>query len=550
MSGPVASLLLVWAASFLVATVAVWSLRWLTIRVGLVDLPDPTRKLHLGAISLGGGIAILLTLAIVLALTQVVSRSPLAISWIGDRFGEDTAACAQAGLSWGYRLTALAVAASLITLLGVIDDLRPLSGTTKLLIQIGITALIGSFWSPAGNIEIFGLSLAIGALSGPLLMFWLLASINAVNLIDGADGVAGGFGVVSSLGIAAVALISGNETVAVLATVLSAALAGFLCFNRPPATIFLGDAGSMLVGLLLGALACLSVSEAMFKQDLLIPIALVGVPLFDSLVAITRRWLTGRSIYSADRGHIHHLVLAGLKSRQLSPTWIIPIFGGLAAVTAIGAVISTALRRDYPAVLSILLLVGGLVGSRVFGYAEARLLAAQAWRFVAGNWRRLRRGEHRSHVSGVALQGNRQWDLIWRPLVVFAEKNDLRGMRLDLNMPWLHEGYHGSWSRGARVEAPEQWSVRLPVICQGRVVGRLDIEGRATGDGQIRSLETFSFLVAELQPAIDRLVCSIDAREPGRDSLVDAGESLDDSSAAAIRVFPDQGVDVVRAARA
>jgi UDP-GlcNAc:undecaprenyl-phosphate GlcNAc-1-phosphate transferase len=543
-------LLLVWAAAFLVAIVAVWSMRWLTIRVGLVDLPDPTRKLHLGAISLGGGIAILLTLAIVLSLTQVVSRSPVAISLIGDWFGEDTAACAKAGLSWGYRLTALAVAASLITLLGVIDDMRPLSGTTKLLIQIGITALIGSFWSPAGNIEIFGLPLAIGALSGPLLMFWLLASINAVNLIDGADGVAGGFGVVSSLGIAAVALISGNETVAVLATVLSAALAGFLCFNRPPATIFLGDAGSMLVGLLLGALACLSVSEAMFKQDLLIPIALVGVPLFDSLVAITRRWLTGRSIYSADRGHIHHLVLAGLKSRQLSPTWIIPIFGGLAAVTAIGAVISTALRRDYPAVLSILLLVGGLVGCRVFGYAEARLLAAQTWRFVAGNWRRFRRGEHRSHVSGVALQGNRQWDLIWRPLVDFAEKNDLRGMRLDLNMPWLHEGYHGSWSRGARVEAPEQWSVRLPVICQGRVVGRLDIEGRATGDGQIRSLETFSFLVAELQPAIDRLVCSIDAREPGRDALVDAGESLDDSSAAAIRVFPEQAVDVVRAARA
>lgn len=543
-------MLLVWTAALLVAVVAVWSMRWLTIRLGLVDHPDPTRKLHRGAISLGGGIAILLTLAIVLALTRVVSQSPLAISWIGDWFGEETAACAQAGLTWGGRLTALAVAAFLITLLGVFDDLRPLSGTTKLLIQIGITALIGSFWSPAGNIEIFGLPLAIGALSGPLLMFWLLASINAVNLIDGADGVAGGFGVVSSLGIAAVALISGNETVAVLATVLSAALAGFLCFNRPPATIFLGDAGSMLVGLLLGALACLSVSEAMFKQDLLLPIALVGVPLFDSLVAITRRWLTGRSIYSADRGHIHHLVLAGLKSRQMSPTWIIPIFGGLAAVTAIGAVISTALRRDYPAVLSILLLVGGLVGCRVFGYAEARLLAAHAWRFVAGSWRKFRRGEHRSHVSGVALQGNRQWDLIWRPLVEFAERNDLRGMRLDLNMPWLHEGYHGSWSRGARVEAPEQWSVRLPVICQGRVVGRLDIEGRATGDGQIRSLETFSFLVAELQPAIDRLVCSIDAREPGRESLVDVGESLEDSSAAAIHVFPDPKVDVVRAAGA
>ena len=241
---------------------------------------------------------------------------------------------------------------------------------------------------------------------------------------------------------------------------------------------------------------------------------------------------------------------SGAESRQMSPTWIIPIFGGLASVTAIGAVVSTAVRRDYPAVLSIVLLVGGLVGFRVFGYAEARLLAAHSWRFAAGNWRRFRRGEHRSHVSGVALQGSRQWDLIWQPLVQFAERNDLRGMRLDLNMPWLHEGYHGSWSRGARGEAPEQWSVRLPIICQGRVVGRLDIEGQATGDGQIRSLETFSFLIAELQPAIDRLVCSIDAREPGRDPSSDADEVSDDSSVGAIHAFPDPKADVARAARA
>ncbi|RPH76499.1 MAG: hypothetical protein EHM77_09120, partial [Planctomycetaceae bacterium] len=177
-------MLLAWVAAFLIALGAVWAMRWLTIRVGLVDLPDPTRKLHRGAVSLGGGIAILLSLAVVLVLIQAVSRSPLAISLIGDWFGDDTAAYAKAGLSWGYRLTVLAVAAFLITLFGVIDDFVPLSGTTKLLIQIGITALIGSFWSPAGSIEIFGLPLTIGALSGPLLMFWLLASINAVNLID------------------------------------------------------------------------------------------------------------------------------------------------------------------------------------------------------------------------------------------------------------------------------------------------------------------------------------------------------------------------------
>lgn len=492
---------IIWGLTFLIGVGVVVLVRSVTIRLGLVDRPDPTRKLHHGTVSLGGGISILLTVAVVLVGCQLLMSieglelSAELLGWVDSSL-----------LRWGPRWTILMVAAVLITLLGVIDDRYPLTGTTKLLFQIAITALIASFWHPAGNIEIFDQTVEIGALSGPLLMFWLLAAINAVNLMDGADGVAGSFGSVAALGIAMVGLINGNGMVVVMATILSAALTSFLCFNRPPATIFLGDAGSMLVGLLLGSLAILSVSESGMTQAVLIPIALLAVPLFDSSVAVIRRWLTGRSIYSADRAHLHHFVVQGLNRHGHSPLWILAVFGGLASVTAIGAMLGAKLRSDWPPILATLLLVVGLVGRRYFGHAEAQLLASHAWRMGSGTWRRVRRGEPQIHVTGVSLQGGRQWESVWVPLVDFAEKNGLWRLRLDLNMPWLHEGYHGTWTWGPVPEASDQWTLRMPVYCGDRVVGRLDVGGRADPDQQLPTLDALTFLVTELQPEIDKLI--------------------------------------------
>ncbi|TVQ04835.1 MAG: undecaprenyl/decaprenyl-phosphate alpha-N-acetylglucosaminyl 1-phosphate transferase [Planctomycetaceae bacterium] len=512
---------IIWGATFLVGLVVVLLVRAVTIRCGLVDRPDPTRKLHRGAISLGGGIAVLITSALVLTglfrfLDAGAGESPAA--WLGW--------AADPSRLWGPRGTVLSVAALLITMLGVIDDRYPLTGTTKLLFQIAISALVGSFWHPAGNIELFGHVIRIGAFSGPLLMFWLLATINAVNLMDGADGVAGSFSAVAALGIAVVALINGNEMVVVMATILSAALAAFLCFNRPPATIFLGDAGSMLVGLLLGGLAILSVSESGATQAILVPVALLGVPLFDSSVAIVRRWLTGRSIYTADRAHLHHFVAEGLSRRGRSPLWVLAVFGGLSAITSLGAILGARLDSDWPPIVAMALVIAGLVGRRIFGHAEARLLASQAWRMGSGTWRRVRRGEPQIHVTGVSLQGERQWELIWDPLVEFAEKNGLWRLRLDLNMPWLHEGYHGTWTWGPVPEASNQWTLRLPVYCGDRVVGRLDVGGTAEPTQQLKSLDAFAYLVTELQPEIDQLVCAYQAVDGENEPPAQGGMKL------------------------
>ncbi len=476
-----------------ISLVMVAVVRWLAHKVGLVDRPDPTRKLHRGDIALGGGIAVL---------ASVVLSGCLAHWYVAPEFGLE-------GLPWSGRWTALLVASAAMVLLGVVDDRFALRGKQKLVGQMAIVFGLAIAWQPSGSIFIFGFPIELGVLAIPLVMLWLLAAINAVNLIDGADGVAGSFGVVASAGIALVAFINGHATVGVVVIATGASLAGFLCFNRPPATIFLGDAGSMLIGLVLGTLACWSTEQGGAPQNILIPIALIGVPLFDSAVAIVRRVLTGRSIYMPDRGHLHHILGAQLNARRLSPMWMMAAFGCLSMLTSIGAVVGTVFANDAFALLSIALLVSGLVWSRTFGHAEARLLASHTRRVGDRLVSKVRKIKPKAHVSGVPLQGNRQWDVVWLPLVEFATKNGVAQLKLDLNMPWQHEGYHGLWSCGSMPDKAEQWSIRLPIICHSRKVGRLEIIGEAEGESQLESLEAFSYLIGELQPAIEQLVCSL-----------------------------------------
>jgi UDP-GlcNAc:undecaprenyl-phosphate GlcNAc-1-phosphate transferase len=481
--------------AWFISLLAVPVVRSLAHRVGLVDRPDPTRKLHRGNIALGGGFAVFVaTLLAIVLLDRFVIPQLLTHP-----------------LEWNERWVALALASAAIVALGLVDDRFELRGKQKLVGQIAIVYFLAMFWQPSGDVLLFGFTFDLAVFTIPLLMIWLLACINAVNLIDGADGVAGSFAAIASLGIALVAFVYGNSAVAVGATAVGFSIAGFLCFNRPPASIFLGDAGSMAIGLVLGSLACWAVEKPVLGgQDMLIPITLMGVPLFDSVAAILRRVLTGRSIYMGDRGHLHHIIGAHLKQRDLSPTWMLIAFGSLTAITASGAIVGAVFKSDVLAVLVIGFVVAGLIWSRIFGHAEARLLASHTRRVGGSLVSRVRRDNQKAHVSGVPLQGNRQWDGVWLPLVEFAERNGLWQMKLDLSMPWQHEGYHGYWSRGRLPEKNDQWSVRLPIICQRRSVGRLEIIGQAEGESQLESLEAFSFLISEMQPAIEGLVCSLD----------------------------------------
>src|SRR5439155_8367461 len=137
----------------------------------------------------------------------------------------------------------------------------------------------------------------------------LLGAINSLNLIDGMDGLLGSVGLILSLALAVMAALAGHWGAAAVAVALAGALLGFLPFNLPPASVFLGDSGSMLVGLVLGTLAIQSSLKAPATIALATPVALLILPIFDTTVAILLRTMTGRSLYTTDRGHLLHRLL-------------------------------------------------------------------------------------------------------------------------------------------------------------------------------------------------------------------------------------------------
>ena len=248
-------------------------------RLGIVDHPDSERKLHAQPVALGGGLAIYGAVFVAFVATILVDRAVFGLG--GD----------SAGLL-GYvshPLYILFGAAGALLFVGLIDDAWVLRGRQKLLLQcLILIALVGG-GTLIKQINVLGFDIALGTLAFPITVIWLLLAVNALNLIDGADGMATTAGCVISAGLGIVSIFNGSSLSAVIAFALAASLLAFLVFNRPPASIYLGDAGSMTIGLFVGVLAVWSsVKESTILASA--PVANLAIPLFDSTAAIMRRW--------------------------------------------------------------------------------------------------------------------------------------------------------------------------------------------------------------------------------------------------------------------
>ena len=202
----------------------------------------------------------------------------------------------------------------------------------------------------------------------------MLAAINSVNLLDGADGMAGTVGVVMSLALCVMAIYGGYWLTALISVSMAGALIGFLRFNFPPAKVYLGDAGSMLIGFVLSALAI----RCAFKQNSMLaffaPLALLAIPFLDTTAAIIRRRLTGRSIFEVDRGHLHHSLMKRGYSPRVSLLWV----ALLCTTTAAGSVLSFLNHSPAYALASILIVVVVMIVCKVFGVAESQLISRRA----------------------------------------------------------------------------------------------------------------------------------------------------------------------------
>lgn len=198
--------------------------------------------------------------------------------------------------------------AAIITLVGAIDDLRE---TTVLVKLAGQLVAAGALVAYGVRVDYFTLPL-VGTvelepwLAAFLTLFWVVALINIVNFIDGMDGLAAGVCTIAAGTFAIIALSLGRPDAGILAAILAGTTLGFLRHNFFPATIFMGDSGSMLLGFVLAAVTVNGVLKSVAAVTLVLPLLILGVPIFDLSFAIMRRVKNGRSIFKPDRGHLHH----------------------------------------------------------------------------------------------------------------------------------------------------------------------------------------------------------------------------------------------------
>lgn len=278
-------------------------------KIGAMDRPNH-RKIHKGVIPSGGGIAIFLGFLIAFLFL--------------NRFSPE--------------ITGFILGSFIIVTLGVTDDIVGLSALPKFLVQslaIFIVMYLGVRIDL--NTVLHGRLAAFSFLSLPLSYFWILGITNAINIIDGLDGLAAGIVTISSFTLASVAFLNGQITVAVMALMLGFASLGFLPHNFR-SRIFMGDTGSMFLGFSLATLSIMGSVKLAAAFALFIPAIILAIPIFDTLFAIGRRIVTRKPIYEGDRKHIHHRLLE-LGFSPLQTVIFLYIgsifFGGMAVYSAI-----------------------------------------------------------------------------------------------------------------------------------------------------------------------------------------------------------------------
>lgn len=474
---------LVLIAGFLAAIVFTPMVRSFAFRFDIVDRPDPLRKLHGRVVARAGGVAVLL--AVLLACSGALFRFNTSLF----------------SLDITPYLGLFAVMLG-VSLLGLADDIWTLRGRQKLVGQIVLALVLTATGFKIMNLQLFGYGIELGYLSIPVTLVWLLATTNALNLIDGSDGLCSSLGAVISGALGVVASMNGHFAEAAIAFSMCGALIGFLVFNFPPASIFLGDSGSLLIGMVTGALAIRCSIKGAASVAFLAPLAILSIPLLDSTMAILRRKLTGRSIYTTDRAHLHH----SLKDKGLGDLGLVLVIITMALITSGGAIVGQILGREWLALVGTGTVFAVLILTRAFGHAEMVLVARKGRNFVKSLLEPATNSDHITHSKTVRLQGKRQWETIWNTLVEFAETEQLCKLDMDLNVPWLHEGFHGSWHRSRHLDRLERWTVALPIFADGRIAGRVDVTGPANDGGTLPTVAKLIELLADLTPQIESIM--------------------------------------------
>lgn len=357
-------------------------LTWLVLRkpgaLGM-DRPDAHRKKHGHVISRLGGLPLFITLLAGMAF----------MAWN----------LPESERPWGPLILCNAIVFGI----GFLDDLKPLGARIKLVGQIGAACI---FYSIVGAIEVFAHpvtheSVPLGIWSPVVTILWLISIPNIINLIDGMDGLATGFGLFLCLTLAFVGHFSAMPDVVMMSTVMAGALAGFLVFNFPPAKIFLGDGGAYLIGFFVASVAMATSRKGYVLGAMLVIVVALGIPILDTLFAILRRSIRGVPLFRADAEHIHHrLIGLGYSKGQA----LAVLYATGASLSLIGIVLLT--KKGHGIVITTAALaIAALAAARYLGYVKSfRGLRAQISRALQ---RRRDQEFARAHGRVLELEADR-----------------------------------------------------------------------------------------------------------------------------------------------
>ncbi len=316
----------------------------IAVSVGAMDIPKDERRVHNKPMPLMGGLAIYISVIISSLIFLPIDKT----------------------------LISIIIGGTIIVISGIIDDIKDLSPKVKLLFQI-IAAIVLIF----GDVKIDFITnpftksnklIPLNGFSIPITIFWVVGITNTLNLIDGLDGLSSGVAMIASLSFLFVANKFNYIPVIIMSSIVAGSCLGFLPYNFNPAKIFMGDTGALFLGFMLASISIEGVMKSVATIAIVVPIIILGVPIFDTTFAIFRRLLNGKSIAEADKGHLHHRLLEmGFSQRKT-----VLILYSISAIFGLCAILIAKFNSKRAVILSMIvflvtiLLAGkmGLISSK------------------------------------------------------------------------------------------------------------------------------------------------------------------------------------------
>jgi len=420
------SLIFLGLAAFLLSLVLTPTVRNLAWHFGLVDQPDQNRKKHVSPIPRMGGVAIFASVIGAYGLLLIIRFSSGLIVW--------------ADLPLVLRLLP---ALAIVFGIGIIDDIVSISPWIRLAAET-----IAAIFAWIGGIQItaiHGISFSGTVVSFLVTVIWIVTCTNAINLIDGVDGLAAGVSMFAAITMLAAALLEPNFSMALAVAPLVGALLGFLPFNFVPASIFLGDSGSLTLGFLLGCYGAVWAEKSTTLLGLTAPLMVLAVPLLDVCLAVARRVVRGQPIFAADRMHIHHKLL----SQGLSPRHLLLVIYSICVVGSAASLLLTINHNQDRDFVLILVCLAAWLGLQHLGYTEFSVAKKMVF---GGVIRSVLSAQLALDAFQQELDASATLSQSWEVLCKTCPEFGFSGIEFDLVDVYSQWGVHNGWQ--ARVDFP------------------------------------------------------------------------------------------------